>query len=585
MTDNRTKFMIKYFFFVFSFIVFIAVSGNNAMSAIPEKNIREKTKFNLCDDVNNKFVQFGWSRIICNPDRWTTFNYSSEGYPLVFQEFGFNATNNKSPVNLLLCGVHGDEPSGIYICFHLVREILFDNPQALKDLKLVVAPIVNPDGFFANTRQNANGVDPNRNLSTKDWDRLAQKVWTDYKKDSRKYPGAKSGSEAESKLQAYLINKYKPDKIISVHAPLGFLDFDGPGDQKYNNLVRVEKRAKYLGLNMEANSKDLLQLVDFRFFPGSLGNYAGNDRKIPTYTIELPSSDPSMAHDYWSELRFALLKALNFEVYDGMESNPFFRAENTIHQVAYTKLESINPNGSNTGTKRAAKKMSGIDLNKSNQFLIMVGSLVFLVTFQLLIIQRKQSVKKNNPSDNKMLGSDDQTSDKKVNLLPDDSKELRYLSKKECEELINSCGPHLKSIVITALNTGMKKIELLNLKWENVDIEHGFIMLDKTKKSERKIPLNDTLETTLINISRRQHVPYVFYNNTTGKPYRNISKSFANALRMAKINNFQFRDLRHTFASHLILEGVDIKKVMKLLGHKTLKATRKYSHLSKNISL
>jgi integrase len=128
----------------------------------------------------------------------------------------------------------------------------------------------------------------------------------------------------------------------------------------------------------------------------------------------------------------------------------------------------------------------------------------------------------------------------------------------------------------------MKKIELLNLKWENVDIEHGFIMLDKTKKSERMIPMNDTLKKTLINIPRRQDVPYVFYNKTTCQPYRNISKSFANALRRAKINNFHFRDLRHTFAFHLLMEGVDIKKVMKFLGHKTLKATHKYSDLAKS---
>jgi protein MpaA len=385
MRGDRAKFRVKYILFLFSFMLFIVVSGNNAMSSIPKEN----TNINLCDAVNYKFIQFGWNKIICNPNRWKTFNYSSKGYPLLYQEFGFNDTNNKSPVNLLLCGVHGDEPSGIYICFHLVREILFDNPQALKDLRLVIAPIVNPDGFLSNTRQNANGVDPNRNLPTKDWDRLAIKEWVHYKKDLRKYPGTKGGSEAESKLQAYLINKYKPDKVISIHAPLGFLDFDGPGDQKYHNLIRLEKRAKYLGLNIEANSKNLLKLVDYRFFPGSLGNYAGNERKIPTYTIELPSSDPSMAHDYWSVLRFALLKALSFEVYDRKERNPFFRAKNISHKVASTEPNSINAIENNTETKKANQGMISMHLNKSKQVLILAGLMVFFVSFQLLIIQRK----------------------------------------------------------------------------------------------------------------------------------------------------------------------------------------------------
>jgi protein MpaA len=200
---------------------------------------------------------------------------------------------------------------------------------------MVVAPIVNPDGFFANTRQNGNGIDPNRNLPTKDWDWLANKVWAQYNMSPGKYPGERSGSEAESKLQVYLINKYKPDKIISVHAPLGFLDYDGPGDQKYYNLIRLEQRAKFLGLNIEANTKKFLKLVDFRFFPGSLGNYAGNERRIPTYTVELPTAEPSKAHNYWSILRFALIKALSFEVYDEKEMNPFFNAQYISNNESY----------------------------------------------------------------------------------------------------------------------------------------------------------------------------------------------------------------------------------------------------------
>ena len=559
-------------------MLFIALSGNNAMCSIP----KETTKNNFCDAVNNKFIQFGWNQIICNPDRWRTFSYTARGNPLLYEEFGFHETSNKSPVNLLLCGVHGDEPSGIYICFQLIREILFDNPQALKDHRLVMAPIVNPDGFFANTRHNANGVDPNRNLPTKDWDQLAHKVWLNYKKDPRKYPGAQSGSEPESKLQTYLINKYKPDKIISIHSPLGFLDFDGPGDQKYHNLIRIEKRAKYLGLNIEANSKNLLKLVDFRFFPGSIGNYAGNERKIPTYTIELPSSDPLMAQDYWSALRFALLKALRFEVYDRQERNPFFRDETISDHAAYTEPESTNSTEHNTGLKKAGHGLLSININKSKQVLVVANLLVFFVMFQLLIRQREESINNSRHSDIKMIGPDVPGSVKKVNVRPDDSTGLRYLSKNECEELVNSCEPHLKSIVITALNTGMKKIELLNLKWENVDMEHGFIMLDRTKKSERMIPMNDTLKRTFAGIPRHHDVPYVFYNKTTGKPYRNISKSFANALRISKIKNFHFRDLRHTFASHLVMAGVDMKEVMHFLGHKTLKTVSRYSHLAKS---
>ena len=283
-------------------------------------------KEEFCKIINRKFADFGWWKIICNPERWKVYDHSHQGNPLLYQKFGFGNPENKGPVNLFLCGVHGNEPSAVYLCFHLVREILFDHPEVLKSMKLVVAPIVNPDGFLANTRVNGRGVDINRNLPTRDWMKSAMHVWKQYKKDPRKFPGDAPGSETESRFQAFLVQHYQPDKIISVHAPYGFLDFDGPGDRKYYNLVRVEQRAKFLALNIEENSKRFLRVVDFRFFPGSLGNYAGNERKIPTYTLELPSTNAGKAPYYWSVLRYALVKALTFRVYEGEGGNPFLRA-------------------------------------------------------------------------------------------------------------------------------------------------------------------------------------------------------------------------------------------------------------------
>jgi integrase len=75
---------------------------------------------------------------------------------------------------------------------------------------------------------------------------------------------------------------------------------------------------------------------------------------------------------------------------------------------------------------------------------------------------------------------------RKAKLLSDDSKRLKYLSKEKCQELTKSCEPHLKPIVITVLNTGMQKSEILNLKWDNIDLNHGFILLDRTKNGERR---------------------------------------------------------------------------------------------------
>jgi len=171
---------------------------------------------------------------------------------------------------------------------------------------------------------------------------------------------------------------------------------------------------------------------------------------------------------------------------------------------------------------------------------------------------------------------------RKVKLLPENNRRLRYLSKEECQSLINACDSHLKPIVITALNTGMRKSEILNLLWDNIDFNHGFILLDKTKNGERKeIPINDSLRKALKGILRRLDNPYVFYNPDTDKPYRNdFKRSFNSALRRAGIKDFKFHDLRHTFASHLIMAGVDITTVKELLGHKTLTMTLRYAHLA-----
>jgi len=158
---------------------------------------------------------------------------------------------------------------------------------------------------------------------------------------------------------------------------------------------------------------------------------------------------------------------------------------------------------------------------------------------------------------------------------------LRYLSKEECGALLDKCGAHLQPIVITALNTGMRKGEILQLKWGNVDLKHGFILLDKTKNGERReIPINNTLRGVLQGITHRLDVRHVFYDKSNGKPYGDIKKAWKTACKNAKIVDFHFHDLRHTFASQMIMAGVDITTVSRLLGHKSLKMTLRYSHLS-----
>jgi integrase len=87
-------------------------------------------------------------------------------------------------------------------------------------------------------------------------------------------------------------------------------------------------------------------------------------------------------------------------------------------------------------------------------------------------------------------------------------------------------------------------------------MRHGFILLDQTKNGERKeIPINETLKQTFQGLTPRLDTPYIFYDPATGKPYQDVKRSFNTALKKAKIKDFRFHDLRHTFASHHVGAG------------------------------
>lgn len=171
---------------------------------------------------------------------------------------------------------------------------------------------------------------------------------------------------------------------------------------------------------------------------------------------------------------------------------------------------------------------------------------------------------------------------KKCKKLKGENKRLRYLNMEESKRLISFCDSHIKPIVITALNTGMRRGEILGLTWDRIDFENGVILLDKTKNGERReIPINNTLRKTLSGIVRNIKTDYVFYNPLTLKKYGDLKKSWHTALRKAHILDFHFHDLRHTFASWLVMKGVDLFTVQKLLGHKSITMTLRYAHLAK----
>lgn len=159
---------------------------------------------------------------------------------------------------------------------------------------------------------------------------------------------------------------------------------------------------------------------------------------------------------------------------------------------------------------------------------------------------------------------------------------LRYLNPEEFQNLITACSSDagLLAVVQLALYTGMRRGEILNLKWENIDLQKRLVLLEKTKTNERRIiPINDTLAEVLKNIPRSEEskdTDIVF----PGLSGNMLSMAFRRACGKAKITNFRFHDLRHTFASHLTMAGYNQRTIQHLLGHKDPRMTVRYAHLS-----
>jgi len=174
---------------------------------------------------------------------------------------------------------------------------------------------------------------------------------------------------------------------------------------------------------------------------------------------------------------------------------------------------------------------------------------------------------------------------------------IRYLTQEEIEALLAECGPdtlrqnhwnagrplsdllniYLRPIVEIAIHSGMRRGELLGLRWKDVDFKGRMIVLEKTKNGERRvIPMNDTVVRALKSLPVHLHEEKIF----TGIPGDALSKAFERACKRAGIEGCRYHDLRHTHASHLVMGGTSLRAVQTLLGHKDLRMTMRYSHLS-----
>lgn len=170
-----------------------------------------------------------------------------------------------------------------------------------------------------------------------------------------------------------------------------------------------------------------------------------------------------------------------------------------------------------------------------------------------------------------------------VKLLRETNSRVRFLTEDEEARLLAQCCPSLKALVLAALHTGCRRGELLALRWSDVDFGTGLVTVQASyaKNDERRsVPMSRTLRAVLDHLRRGQAPDAQVFRSKRGRPYVAPGHGFEAAVKRAGITDFHFHDLRHTFASRLVMGGQDIQTVQELLGHKGITMTLRYSHLS-----
>ncbi len=211
---------------------------------------------------------------------------SREGLPLLYRDYPATSRRTTPQRVLMIGGIHGDELSSVSIVFNWMERL---ERSRFQPLHWRVLPCANPDGLLRRpaTRMNAAGVDLNRNFPSRDWDTEATAYWERRTgRDPRRYPGPQALSEPETQWLVREIRQFKPDAIVSVHAPFGILDFDGPREppQRFG----------------------FLHLHQLGTYPGSLGNFAGINIGLPVITLELPYAgimpSPQQQARIWADM-------------------------------------------------------------------------------------------------------------------------------------------------------------------------------------------------------------------------------------------------------------------------------------------
>ena len=172
----------------------------------------------------------------------------------------------------------------------------------------------------------------------------------------------------------------------------------------------------------------------------------------------------------------------------------------------------------------------------------------------------------------------------KVRFPRENTRHIRFLSDEEEARLLMACNATLRPVVQVALNTGLRKKELLGLHWKDIDLDRQVVTVQEMNAKSglaRDVPLNRATWSLLAMLSPDDISPETsVFLNRAGKPYVQIDTPYRAAVAKAGVKNFRFHDLRHTFASRLVMRGVSLTAVRELLGYQDYAMTLRYAHLA-----
>jgi integrase len=185
-----------------------------------------------------------------------------------------------------------------------------------------------------------------------------------------------------------------------------------------------------------------------------------------------------------------------------------------------------------------------------------------------------------------------------IKKLKEEGGRTRFLTSEEINKLIDGASDKFRPLVVSAVHTGMRRGELLSLLWVDVDFKNGIITVQHSKSGKKRmVPMDETVQTTLKELKAAQaaqrekdklkgnpqteETGVVFPTlRKTGGPITDTNHTFTRLADKVGIKNVRFHDLRHTFASHLVMAGVDLVTIQQLLGHGSINMTMRYSHLA-----